>query len=544
MARVKLDNYAVADAPRLGPRGWLRWTWRQVTSMRVALILLLLLALASIPGSVLPQWPQDAGATRAFIDDNAFWGPLLEKLGFLDVFGSAWFTAIYVLLFASLIGCIAPRAAHHWRELRAPIAAAPRLLDRYDPTEPSIVPGTPDDAVERASVALRPRAGLVGAVTGYRVRVDRRDDGAMALAAETGHVRELGNLLFHAALIGVLLAVAYGTLFTYRGQAVVVEGRSFTNAVVAYDTFDSGRLFDPASLDPFTVRLDSLDAAFSDTGRPLSFTANVTFTEPGESPVPEAIAVNRPLEVDGAKVYLQGNGYAPVIIVHDAAGQVAFSGPVPFLPQDGAYTSTGVIKVPDVTSGEQLGFKATLYPTFVEGPFAVGSVHPDPTNPVIDMLAYEGDLGLDTGIPQNVYRLDESQLSPVRGEDGLPLPLRLALGDTAELPDGSTVTFESLPRFVALDLRADPSLPWLLAAAILTLTGLATSLFASRRKVWVVAHDEDGTTVVTGAAFAPPHDTAVTQALDRAMVAASGRTAGPGEGAVDDSRDDTVERHA
>ena len=137
MARVKLDNYAMPEAPRLGARGWLRWMWRQVTSMRVALILLLLLALAAIPGSVLPQWPQDAAAARAFIDDNPFWGPLLDATGFLDVFGSAWFTAIYLLLFASLIGCIAPRAAHHWRELRRPIAAAPRRLDRYEPTTAS-----------------------------------------------------------------------------------------------------------------------------------------------------------------------------------------------------------------------------------------------------------------------------------------------------------------------------------------------------------------------------------------------------------------------
>ncbi|WP_062302971.1 cytochrome c biogenesis protein ResB [Demequina subtropica] len=528
MARVKLDNYVIADAPRLGPRGWLRWIWRQVTSMRVALILLLLLALASIPGSVLPQWPQDAAATRAFIDANPFWGPFLDATGFLDVFGSAWFTAIYVLLFASLIGCIAPRAVHHYRELRRPIAATPRSLARYAPVSEDS-PLAVDDAVAAVRAALRPRPGRLGALTGYRVRLDRREDGALALAAETGAVRELGNLVFHTALVLVLLAVAYGTLFTYRGQAIVVEGRSFTNAVVAYDTFSSGALFDPSDLDPFTLRLDSLDASFSDTGRPLHFQANVTFTEPGEDPVQTDISVNHPLESGDAKIYLQGNGYAPVITVRDAAGEVAFSGPVVFLAQDAAYTSTGVIKVPDVSSGEQLGFKATLYPSFVEGPFAVASVHPDPANPVIEMLAYTGDLGLDTGVPQNVYRLDESQLSPVQDEDGQPVTLRLALGETVELPDGlGSVTFEELPRYGAFDLRADPSLPFLLVAAMLTLAGLATSLFASRRKVWVVARAEGGTTVVTGAAYAPAHDAGVAGVLERAMAAASGREPSPG----------------
>lgn len=532
MARVKLDNYVIADAPRLGLRGWLRWMWRQVTSMRVAIVLLLLLALASVPGSVLPQRPQDAAAAAQFIADNPFWGPLLDATGFLDVFGSAWFTAIYVLLFASLIGCITPRAVLHYKELRRPVAAAPSRLDRFDPSEPVAADGTPDDAVARVSTALRPRAGWVGSLTGYRVRVTARKDGGVAIAAETGHLRELGNLVFHASMVLVLLAVAYGTLFTYRGQAIVVEGRSFTNAVVAYDTFESGRAFDPASLDPFTIRLDGLDAEFDATARPLHFEAHVTLTEPGAEPVQESISVNHPLEVDGANIYLQGNGYAPVITVRDAAGEIAFSGPVPFLPQDAVYTSTGVIKAPDVSTGEQLGFTATLYPTFLEGPFAVASIHPDPTNPVIDLLGYTGDLGLDTGIPQNVYRLDQSQLSPVRGDDGQPALMRVALGETVDIPGGlGTVTFESMPRFVALDLRADPSLSYLLVAAILTLVGLATSLFATRRKIWVVAREQDGTTVVTVAGLAPAHDSGIEAARERALIAAVGRepVAGGGE---------------
>lgn len=538
MARFRVDNYVVAQAPRLGWRGWARWVWRQVTSMRVALILLLALALAAIPGSVLPQWPQDAAATRAFVQEHAFWGPVLDGAGFLDVFGSAWFTAIYVLLFASLIGCIIPRAAHHWREIRRPIAAAPTRVDRFDPTSPVEVPGTAADALGRVRAVLPARGGL-----GYRVRIDERD-GEIALAAEAGHVREWGNLVFHTALVGVLIAVAVGTLFTYRGQAIVVEGRSFTNAVVAYDTFDAGQAFDPAALGPFTLRLDALDANFDSAGRPLSFAAQVTVTEPRDGATGDGvgggtgdgvtgdgasreteISVNHPLEVAGATVYLQGNGYAPVITVRDSAGEVAFSGAVPFLPQDAAYTSTGVVKVPDVSTGPQLGLSATLYPTYLEGPFAVASVHPDPGNPVIVFTAYEGDLGLDSGVPQNVYQLDQSQLSPVRGDDGQPVTLALGLGETVTLPgDLGTVTFEALPRFAAFDLRADPTLPWLLAAAVLSLAGLATSLFAPRRKVWVVAKEMGGTTVVTGAGLAPVADSGLAHVITTALAAAAGVT--------------------
>src|SRR5690606_12563201 len=133
--RFSVDNYAYAAAPRLGVRGWLRWGWRQVTSMRLALVLLLLLGLAAIPGSVLPQWPQDAAATRQFIQDNGAWGEIADAIGLLDVFGSAWFTAIYLLLFASLVGCIVPRSVAHFRAMRAEPAAAPSSLKRYEPVE-------------------------------------------------------------------------------------------------------------------------------------------------------------------------------------------------------------------------------------------------------------------------------------------------------------------------------------------------------------------------------------------------------------------------
>ncbi len=546
MARMKIDNFAYAEAPRLGPKGWVRWIWRQVTSMRVALILLLLLALAAIPGSVLPQWPQNAGDTRGFITANPFWGPLLDRLGFLDVFGSAWFTAIYLLLFASLIGCIIPRCLVYWRELREPVPAAPSRLDRYEP-QTAAAPQGARVVMRNAEFALSPEA--VGPPPGrravlhrprwwrwlvdYRIRIDerpRRQDDAdteLALSAHKGHIRELGNLIFHVSLVGILAAVAVGSVLTYRGQALIVEGDTFTNAVVAYDSYESGALFSEESLEPWTLSLDRFDAVFGLDGNPSDFTAYATLTEPGQEPHQVEAQVNRPIQVDGGKIYLQGNGYAPSFTVTDSAGNVAFEGAVPFLPQDEVYTSTGVLKVPDVTDGDQLGFKGTLLPTALIDGDTASSLHPAPTNPVIYLEPFSGDLGLDDGVPQNVYALDESQLSPVRGDDGEPLVVALELGQTIELPDGlGTVTWEAMPRFAAFDLRRDPSLPWLLAASVGALVGLSLSLFATRRRLWLVApvgpHAGRKTTVVTAAAWAPAHDPDVQEELDRLLVQATG----------------------
>ncbi|MGL5863731.1 MAG: cytochrome c biogenesis protein ResB, partial [Phycicoccus sp.] len=112
--------------PRLGPLGWARFAWRQLTSMRTALVLLLLLALAAIPGSAFPQRRIDAAQSAQFIADNPTLGRWLDRLGMFDVYSTPWFAAIYLLLFISLVGCVIPRARLHWVQVRARPPRAPR----------------------------------------------------------------------------------------------------------------------------------------------------------------------------------------------------------------------------------------------------------------------------------------------------------------------------------------------------------------------------------------------------------------------------------
>ena len=94
--------------PSLGPLGLLRFAWRQLTSMRTALFLLLLLAVAALPGSIFPQRSIDAVRTADWIARHETAGPWLDRLGFFEVYASPWFAAIYLLLFVSLVGCVLP----------------------------------------------------------------------------------------------------------------------------------------------------------------------------------------------------------------------------------------------------------------------------------------------------------------------------------------------------------------------------------------------------------------------------------------------------
>lgn len=112
--------------PPLAPPGrgrsvlqFLRNTWRGLTSMRTALILLFLLALASLPGALLPQWSLNQTRTRQYIEAHSTWGPIANSLGLFEVFASPWYAAIYLSLFLSLIGCLVPRCWDFVKQLRA-----------------------------------------------------------------------------------------------------------------------------------------------------------------------------------------------------------------------------------------------------------------------------------------------------------------------------------------------------------------------------------------------------------------------------------------
>ena len=515
--------------PRLGVVGWLRWTWRQLTSMRVALMLLMLLAVAAVPGSVFPQRPVDPAKVATYLSDHPGTGQWLQRLGLFDVYSSVWFSAIYLLLFISLVGCILPRTRAYLTAVRARPPRTPRRFDRFPAQGGFTTTATPREVAGAAAVALRGRRRWLP-----RFRVDVLEErpgsggsgGTWVVSAERGYLRESGNLLFHLALLGLLVTVGTGQLLHYRGQALVLEGRGFANAVVDYDTFEAGAAFDPSSLVPFTLTLDKFVARFDPaTVAARYFRADVTVRNPDGSTRPESVMVNHPLDVGGAKVYLQGNGYAPNVTVRDAAGQVAFAGAVPFLPQDTVYTSRGVIKVPDVSTGKQIGLVGFLLPTAIEsGPGLWRSLNPQPNNPLLVLSVWRGDLGLDGGVPQNVYQLDQARMTQSVDAAGKPVTLYVHPGETVVLPDGlGSISLDGLPRYVALDLRHDPTLPFVLAFALAALAGLATSLFTPRRRVWVRAEPAGpGRTVVTAAALARGDDLKLQDELDGVLVALPG----------------------
>jgi len=490
----------------IGVVGWLRWAWRTLTSMRTALILLFLLAVASSVGSFFPQRGTNPIRVTDYIANDPK-GRFLDRLGIFDVFSSPWFASIYLLLFVSLAGCVLPRSKQHWRAVRSRPPAAPRNLGRL-----------PEHRVVEAAADTEPQETLDAAATWlrrarWRVDTTSYDGSTGTVAAEKGYSRETGNLLFHVALLGMLLAVAYGSLYGFKGTVIVREGSSFADSRSQFDSFNPGAAFDAETLPPFAFTLDKFNADYQrggqQNGAAREFSAEVTVVrEPGATPTKQTIEVNDPLVIGGVKAFLVGHGYAPTITIKDAKGVVVFHDSVVFLPQDGNFTSTGVVKAPDTVP--QIGLQGIFLPTTsidpVTGPT---STFPAPDFPEVFVGAFVGDLGLDSGRAQSVYKLDTSKMTRIGKE-------QLAPGQTWTLPQGhGTVTLDGYVQWASFSVARDPGKELALLAAMAAISGLALSLLVRRRRVWVrVSTDATGVTVVEVAGLTRSEHTSVTEEVD------------------------------
>lgn len=470
--------------PSLSPTQMLRWFWTQLTSMRTALVLLFLLALAAIPGSLVPQ----KGVSPIRVQDFRAEHPRLDRvysaLQLYDVYTSPWFSAIYLLLLVSLIGCIIPRIGVYARAVRSAPPRVPARLTRLPEWGSTRLAddASHDDALAEATRTLRSRRFRVVSSSG----TDRQGDWR-GLSAERGYLRELGNLVFHTSLVVMLAAIAWNSLLSYKGSAIVIEGRGFSNVITQYDEFQAGPLVDSDRLPPFSLRVKRFFAEFEkgpvQRGAARLFRADVTVTEQGRTR-DTSIEVNKPVDVAGTRVHVLGHGYAAHVTVRDGNQKVAYSGPVVFVPQDGNFTSYGVIKAPDGRP-RRLAFEGWFLPTGTVDQQGPRSVFPDALSPELFLNVWTGPPKRETGRPENVFVLDKTGLTQMK-RNGTPVALRLKPKQVYELPDGQgSISFDGWSRWTKLQISRSPGLPLAFGALAVGVAGLCLSLFVRPRRLWL-----------------------------------------------------------
>ncbi|NMD56982.1 MULTISPECIES: cytochrome c biogenesis protein ResB [Tsukamurella] len=487
----------------------IRNTWRSLTSMKTALVLLFLLAVAAMPGALLPQRDVDSAATAKWIDDHGTLGEIMDKLQFFGVFKSVWFTSIYALLFVSLVGCIVPRCFEHFRALRTPPVSTPRNLSRL----PRHTTRESDEDPEAAARTV------LGGLRGWR-KISRpgganEPEGTVTVSAEKGYLREAGNLVFHISLVGILIAIGVGQQFSYEGSRIVIAGdEGFCNTSSNYDNFRAGNLVDGTGLAPFCLKADEVQATFLPNAQPDMFRTLASYQDSeglrDDTWKKYAIEVNKPLRMEGVRVYMLGHGYAGTFTVTYPNGAVRTQ-TMQFAPQDKInFLSSGALRfdppaelyrTEDERRTKQIGIEGLLAPTKQLDGTLLTSRFPAPNDPAVAIDIYQGDTGLDTGKPQNIFSLSRDQIDSKRLEK--KARVNLSVGQSTTIEDGTQVRFDGVTNFAALQVSHNPAQNWTLVFAIGMLGGLIVSLTVRRRRVFVrLTPREHGGTVMEIAGLA------------------------------------------
>ena len=448
---------------------YLKKAWHWLTSMRTALALLFLLAVAAIPGALLPQRSLNEQNVSDYIADNGRIAEIYDQLGLFDVFESTWFLAIFVLLTISLIGCILPRSWDHYQAMRTPPTRAPKRLERL----PLHAQGVVDKPVAEVRSDVR---GLLRRwkTAEYEPGQDRA--GVFSIAAERGYTRELANLIFHLALVFMLLTIAAGRLVYYEGMVIVVtdsgnyasvnanEDMEFCNTSTAnFDSFRAGPLFDGTGLTTFCFEVHDFAADYLPNGQAEMFTSNISYALGEDINLPEEewedyrLQVNHPLRVAGDRVYLQGHGYAPTFTVEWPNGETRTQ-TLQFRPDDLTFfLSSGAMRFdppagmyPDLYERRQnqIAIQGLFAPTAEwsgENNELLTSRFPAMQDPAVAIDIYRGDAGLDTGRAQSIFSLDSALMHS--GQLQKIERVNLLQGDSVTLDDGTTVTFDGATEF-------------------------------------------------------------------------------------------------
>ncbi|MCP9797095.1 cytochrome c biogenesis protein ResB [Cyanobium sp. Lug-B] len=253
-----------------------------ISDLRLAIGLLLVIAIASGIGTAVPQ-KEEAGFYHQLYDPTPWLGVLdgdgVLRLQLDHVYSSGWFLALLAWLGLSLILCSWRR---QWPALQASLRwidyRSPRQLSKLSVAE-TLVTDHPVAGLERLEADLR----------GAGWQIHRQDD---RLAARRGVLGRVGPLLVHAGMVVLMVGAAWGALGGQRLERFLAPGREL-------------ELLDSRGSTQVTLALDDFRIQRDPAGRPEQFSSSLRLITPGDAATTTeaAISVNHPLRYRGMTLY-------------------------------------------------------------------------------------------------------------------------------------------------------------------------------------------------------------------------------------------------
>ncbi len=488
-----------------------RSTWRLLTSVRFALVLIGFLALTALTGVLIPQLPSqmrgNPAAITAWLEFQhgrfGFLTEPMDRLGLFDIFRSFWFASGLALLVVSVCVCTANRLPPIWRNVVRPQTRVPD--EYFERGQSSFAVQAPN--AESLATELRRRR--------YKVSLTR-EGGTTYLFADRFPWSQLATFVSHLALI-LFIAGGLVTVLTAKGEDVfVAEGTTRP-------------VFAPTDADHMQVYVEQAVGKFDATGFPQDFRSYLVVYQGGREVARGVTTVNRPLKYAGFKfhqaayfskgaalkvrdlstgrvvydevVALTSRATAPLVVVRDAGGSVLLSDAI--VPTDFLEGVAGtLITIP----GRERRFWIGANPGPSGGGwqlvvFEIGNA--DGARAVIKegggldiggglSLSFAGITSVPSAVVSDLPGADGEAVAELAdGPDGKLLTVGPVLGTALALAPGTPVvvgsyeyTYGGERAFAGLIVRRDPGSTFIWLATGLFLLGLALTFYTPRRRLW------------------------------------------------------------
>jgi len=265
--------------------------WSFFSSVRLSVVVLVLLALTSIIGTLIPQ---NQTAMYYFQNYSEFIVKIFSVFQLFDMYHSWWFRFLILILAMNITVCSLERLPNVLSIVRKKPTFDANRFRKYKGIQELTVKGKATDR----KVAY---ASVVSKKFGSPTVVD--DEKGFTVFSERGRYTRLGVYVVHASILCLILGSLIGSLFGYEGFVNIPEGeaKDQINLRNSDATIDLG----------FQVRCDDFVVTRYDNGAPKEYRSDLTIIDGGKEVLKKRIIVNDPLHYKGINFFQSSFGSIP-----------------------------------------------------------------------------------------------------------------------------------------------------------------------------------------------------------------------------------------
>jgi cytochrome c biogenesis protein len=461
--------------------------WKFFSSVKLAVVLLIILAVVSVIGTVIQQNQAPEDYLREYSQGTV---ELFEALGFFDLYHTWWFVLILLMITANLTICTLERFPYAWKAMRAPLKTLDEDGYKAAPFKKDIMV---KGGMEQAELAA------IKALQGKRYsHVVAKEQGTINLASQKGAYSRMGVYITHVSIILIFTGALTGAFFGFKGFLNLPEGEA-SNVVYLRNEPLWDKIMDgfgiskspvvhdrrggvPAMPIGFYVRCDDFEVDYYQnagrpTGMPSEYWSQLSVYDLRQQKIfDKRIRVNDPLSHHGITFYQSSYGTIP-----KTAGRIVLNIKLKNAPGPGENVVVDPGASVYVASIDRTIKALGIGPFGMRDP-ATGQVqfyqprNDEFVNPVVELEILRGR----TNTP--VFR---TQVMKV--DSGEPL-----------MPEDYVIRYVDYwgARYTGLQVNKDPGVWIVYTGFILLCVGPVIAFFGSHRKVWVRIQDRKGQAAV------------------------------------------------